>query len=428
MNKVDMKIIAVAIAVVIAVSIFGAYMGLVHIKDTPSVSDYWWTMESKGGPYNSYSSYGVCVDDNGFVYNSDDSGKIYKVNPSDHTLVDTITVAGVSNTRGITWIDGYLYVNVNLGDSIAKVDPSNGNVVGYATSGNFYSSLGEKDNHLLVADAYNHLILEVDTEGNQISTWSVNQWTRVDGLAYGGGYFWIADGAAKKIYKVDTSGNRVETWDAFGDSPGGLAYDNGYLWHTDWSRYKVWKLDMGGMPPSQYTLTTNVVGSGAISPFGGTYDAGTTVTLTATPSTGWAFDHWGGDATGSSPSVTITMSGDKTVTAYFVEVQPDQFTLTLASNPPEGGTITATPSGGTYDAGTTVTLTAVPNNGYAFKGWTGTGITDTTSLTTTVTINSDMTVTAHFEKTTAHMWWLLPLIVIIVISGAGAAYYIKKKH
>jgi len=180
--------------------------------------------------------------------------------------------------------------------------------------------------------------------------------------------------------------------------------------------------------PSQYTLTTNVVGSGTVSPSGGTYDEGTTLVLTATPSSGWTFDHWGGDASGSSPSVTITMSGDKSVTAYFVEIQPDQFTLTLASDPPEGGTITATPSGGTYDAGTTVTLTAVPNNGYAFKGWTGTGITDTTSLTTTVTINSDMTVTAHFEKTTAHMWWLLPLIVIIVISGAGAAYYIKKKH
>jgi len=43
MSKVDMKIIAVAIAVVIAVSIFGAYVGLVHIKNTPSVSDYWWT-------------------------------------------------------------------------------------------------------------------------------------------------------------------------------------------------------------------------------------------------------------------------------------------------------------------------------------------------------------------------------------------------
>jgi len=73
--------------------------------------------------------------------------------------------------------------------------------------------------------------------------------------------------------------------------------------------------------------------------------------------------------------VTLTMDSDKSITAHFVEIPPNQFTLTLASDPPEGGTIIATPSGGTYDAGTIVTLTAVPNNGYSFKEWTGTGIT-----------------------------------------------------
>jgi len=256
------------------------------------------------------------------------------------------------------------------------------------------------------------------------------------------------DGAAKKIYKVDTSGNRVETWDAFGDSPSGLAYDNGYLWHTDWSRYKVWKLDMGGGMPEQVTLYIN---SGAyhipegihinVNPPGETYSsqdisavisypkyATTAVTITVSTDPGYEFTYWleNGVKHYDNP-FTIIMDSDKVIEIHG-RASSDQFTLTLASDPPEGGTITATPSGGTYDAGTVVTLTAVPNNGYAFKGWTGTGITDTTSLTTTVTINSDVTVTAHFEKTTAHMWWLLPLIVIIVISGAGATYYIKKKH
>jgi len=191
-------------------------------------------------------------------------------------------------------------------------------------------------------------------------------------------------------------------------------------------------------PISYYTLTINSVGNGYITSSpppssDGKYENGTVVTITAHAYEGWTFDHWGGDVsssfirTAANNPITITMDSDKSVTAYFVEIQPDQFTLTLTSDPPEGGTITATPSGGTYDAGTPVTLTAIPNNGYAFKGWTGTGITDKSSLTTTVTINSDMTVTAHFEKTTTHMWWLPFLIAIGLVAIAGGVYYKNKK-
>jgi hypothetical protein len=73
--------------------------------------------------------------------------------------------------------------------------------------------------------------------------------------------------------------------------------------------------------PPQYTLTTNVVGQGSITlnPSGGTYDAGTVVTLTATPDTGWLFSSWSGDLTGSTNPTTITMNSNKTVTATFIE-------------------------------------------------------------------------------------------------------------
>jgi len=184
---------------------------------------------------------------------------------------------------------------------------------------------------------------------------------------------------------------------------------------------------------NQHYLSVRIIPSGGgnvyLNPSGGVYNNGTSVAITAIPYEGWTFDHWEGDITGSSSSVTITMDSDKSITAYFVEIQPDQFTLTLASDPPEGGTITATPSGGTYDAGTVVTLTAIPNNGYAFKGWTGTSITDKSSLTTTVTINSDMTVTAHFEKTGAHLpwWWLFPMILILLIAGIGMMVYNERR-
>ena len=46
-----------------------------------------------------------------------------------------------------------------------------------------------------------------------------------------------------------------------------------------------------GDPNATYTLITSVTGSGSISlsPSGGSYSGGTTVTLTATTSSGWVF-------------------------------------------------------------------------------------------------------------------------------------------
>ena len=102
---------------------------------------------------------------------------------------------------------------------------------------------------------------------------------------------------------------------------------------------------------------------GSISPGGGTYDEGASVTLTATPATGYRFDRWSGDVSGNVTSTTITMNADKSVTANFIKV----YTLTVTVSPAEGGTVS--PGGGTYDEGTVVTLTATPATGYVFDQW-----------------------------------------------------------
>jgi hypothetical protein len=72
-----------------------------------------------------------------------------------------------------------------------------------------------------------------------------------------------------------------------------------------------------------YNLTTNVVGSGAITlnPPSGPYDAGTIVTLTATASSGYQFVEWTGDWVGATNPVKITMDANKNVTAAFAATQ-----------------------------------------------------------------------------------------------------------
>lgn len=70
----------------------------------------------------------------------------------------------------------------------------------------------------------------------------------------------------------------------------------------------------------EYTLTTNVspAGAGTVSPSGGQYVDGTVVTLTANPASGYYFDHWGGSASGTNPTTTVTMNSNASVTANFV--------------------------------------------------------------------------------------------------------------
>jgi hypothetical protein len=68
--------------------------------------------------------------------------------------------------------------------------------------------------------------------------------------------------------------------------------------------------------PCTLSITTEN-GTVTKSPNKTTYTPGETVTLTATPNTGFGFDNWTGDITGATNPVTITLQGKKSVTANF---------------------------------------------------------------------------------------------------------------
>jgi prepilin-type N-terminal cleavage/methylation domain-containing protein len=136
-----------------------------------------------------------------------------------------------------------------------------------------------------------------------------------------------------------------------------------------------------------YTLTT-IAGSGGTVSAGGTYDSGSTQTITATPNANYSFSSWTG-STGCSgvASHTITMNANATCTANF---SPITYTLTTVAG--SGGTVSA---GGTYNAGSTPTITATPNTYYSFSSWTGsTGCSGVASHT--ITMNANATCTANF--------------------------------
>jgi uncharacterized repeat protein (TIGR02543 family) len=140
-----------------------------------------------------------------------------------------------------------------------------------------------------------------------------------------------------------------------------------------------------------FTLNT-IANNGTVvkNPVLASYNSGATVQLTATPSLGYVFSSWSGDATGSQNTVTVTMNADKTVTANFLPVG-NGFTLDVIAN---NGSVLKNPVLASYTDGATVQLTATPSLGYVFSSWSGdaTG----TQNTVTVTMNADKTVTANF--------------------------------
>lgn len=151
--------------------------------------------------------------------------------------------------------------------------------------------------------------------------------------------------------------------------------------------------------PDFYPLTITVKGDGQVTDANrlikcsGTCSTsvktGDTVMLTAKGAKG-VFSGWSGACNGVSPTCSVTVSSDSPVTATFKT--PYKLVIKTVGT----GTVSASPSASSYLEGSSVTVTAVPGAGATWKGWTGAGCSGL-SLSCTVVINADTTVTATFK-------------------------------
>jgi uncharacterized repeat protein (TIGR02543 family) len=141
----------------------------------------------------------------------------------------------------------------------------------------------------------------------------------------------------------------------------------------------------------QFTIALSAQnGSIVKNPDQASYDSGATVLLTAQPSAGYQFSSWSGDVSGTNPSVSITMTANKSAIATFTK---KQFTLTLSA---QNGSIAKNPDLASYDSGTTILLTASPAAGYQFANWTGD--LSGTNPSASITMTANKSVIANFTK------------------------------
>ncbi|MBN1862543.1 MAG: InlB B-repeat-containing protein [Dehalococcoidales bacterium] len=144
-----------------------------------------------------------------------------------------------------------------------------------------------------------------------------------------------------------------------------------------------------------HPLVIQVNGHGTTDPAADTYtyNEGAEITITATPASGWQFDGWSGEV--GYPGLemtTVTITGEKTVTANFSQIV---HSLTIEVN----GSGLVNPESGVYSypEGTEVTITATPESGWQFDGWSDE--VDYPGLANnTLTMTTDKTVTANFSR------------------------------
>ncbi len=141
------------------------------------------------------------------------------------------------------------------------------------------------------------------------------------------------------------------------------------------------------------SVSANPSAGGSVSG-GGTKNCGTSTTVTATTNTCYTFDGWyeNGSRVSTNASYTFTVSSNRTLEARYTQ---NTHTVSVSANPSAGGTVSG---GGTFNCGTSPTVTATPNSGYHFVNWTEGGSQVSTSASYTISsISANHTLVANFE-------------------------------
>jgi len=268
----------------------------------------------------------------------------------------------------------------------------------YSASNQFASDLYNLANTSQTG-GINSVTVWVKVRGTRAANNVAKTLVKTNGVIYEGAGQDVTTGYSdiSRIYDENPQTNAAWTWDEVNLLQAGCALKR--AGPTDTTRCtQVWVVVDYTPAQDEYTLTINIVGNGSVakSPDQATYHYGDAVQLAATANPGWTFDSWSGDLTSSTNPDTVTMDGDKMVTATFTQ---DEYTLTI--NIVGNGSVAESPDQATYHYGDTVQLAASADPGWTFDSWSG----DLTSSTNpdTVTMDGDKTVTATFTLY-AHGW------------------------
>ena len=147
---------------------------------------------------------------------------------------------------------------------------------------------------------------------------------------------------------------------------------------------------------NSYDLTVLAESGGSVSG-GGSFPYGSLVNVSATPNSGYSFVQWvgAGISDSTAPNTTLIMNSDQSITAQFAQSEQSLFTLVLQANPQSSGILIGD---GNYPQDQNVSISAEPIAGYSFDRWEGYPINNSPDSNTSLILDSNITITAHFTR------------------------------
>ena len=123
-------------------------------------------------------------------------------------------------------------------------------------------------------------------------------------------------------------------------------------------------------PGAQYALKLySFNGDVVITPEKDSYDAGELVTVFSIPDDGYVFKNWCGSEDSKQNPYTFVMDQDKIISPTILRkasVSNERYALQVQSS---NGQVQIFPEQDSYESGTNVVLTAIPEDGYVFARW-----------------------------------------------------------
>ena len=168
----------------------------------------------------------------------------------------------------------------------------------------------------------------------------------------------------------------------------------------------------------EITATANPEDGGTVSG-AGTYEHGTSCTLSATAAEGYTFVNWMLNGAVVSTDATYTFTVVE-ANAYVANFSLNSYEITAVADPVDGGTVEGA---GTYNHFATCALNAIPATGYHFVNWTLNGVVVTTSTTAYVLVTGPAEYVAHFELNTYEITAIVDPEEGGTIQGAGTYTY-----
>ena len=114
---------------------------------------------------------------------------------------------------------------------------------------------------------------------------------------------------------------------------------------------------------TQYSLTVSAGTGGSVSTSGGTYDDGSSVSITATPNDGYEFTGWNGSNSTNS-TISITINSNTAIEALFTEIPAQASTETTSTETASTETASTETTSSTYN----LTVTAQSSSNYNLSG------------------------------------------------------------